>query len=216
MINVILVDDHRIVRDGIKSLITSDPEISVVGEANNFSELTNILTLTKPDIIILDISLPDISGIEIAKILALKHSDIKIIMLTMFTDEEFIFNSIKYGVKGYLPKNTTKRELIEAIKTIFSGEEYFSETITNIILKSYIKKATINDKQEFDIRSLTKREEEILKLCAEGSTNKEIADKLNISTRTVESHKNHLMNKLELKSNIDLVKFALKQRIIEI
>lgn len=215
-IKVVLVDDHRIVRDGIKSILLSEEDIEVIGEANSYNELQNILERVIPDIVVVDISLSDISGIEIVKILAIKHPSVRTMMLTMYTDEDFIFNSIKAGAKGYLPKNTTKKELIEAIRTVNRGEEYFSENIKNIMLKSYIKKVHEDDKQVNYSRVLTRREEEILKLCAQGFGNKEIAEKLFISARTVESHKNHIMNKLELKSNVELILFAIKNKIIDI
>jgi two-component system response regulator NreC len=135
----------------------------------------------------------------------------------MFTQEEFIFNAIQAGAKGYLPKNTSKKELLEAIEAVHKGEEYFSQQISGIILKSYIKKAQNQEdesKKKEDL--LSKREIEILKLFAEGVSNQEIADKLFISVRTVESHKNHIMQKLELKNTVDLVKFAIKNKIIEL
>jgi len=216
-IKIILVDDHRIVRDGIKSLLQSEDDIEVIGEASNYSELINLLENKLPDILILDIALPDISGIEITRIMTLNYPAIRVIMLTMYTNEDFIFNSLKAGAKGYLPKNTTKKELIKAIKAVYNSEDYFSDEISNLILKSYIKKAK-NSEQETEDPSkvLTRREEEILKLAAQGNSNREIAERLFISTRTVESHKNHIMNKLELKTNVDLIKFAIKNKIIDI
>jgi DNA-binding NarL/FixJ family response regulator len=216
-IKIILVDDHRIVRDGIKSLLQSEDDIEVVGEASNYSELINLLENKIPDVLILDIALPDMSGIEITKIMTLNYPAIRVIMLTMYTNEDFIFNSLKAGAKGYLPKNTTKKELIKAIKAVYNSEDYFSDEISNLILKSYIKKAKTSEQENEDpSKVLTRREEEILKLAAQGNSNREIAERLFISTRTVESHKNHIMNKLELKTNVDLIKFAIKNKIIDI
>jgi two-component system response regulator NreC len=133
----------------------------------------------------------------------------------MYTNEDFVFNAIKAGAKGYLPKNTTRKELFEAVNTIYNGEEYFSESISNIILKSYIKKAKTDENNEKK-EALSIREIEILRLFAQGTTNQEIADKLFISIRTVESHKNHIMQKLALKTTVDLIKFAIKNKIVEI
>lgn len=216
MIKVILVDDHRIVRDGIKSLIQAEDNIKIIGEAASYSEMLSLISIQIPDIIVLDISLPDISGIEIAKILTIKYPAIRVIILSMYTTEDFIFNSLKAGAKGYLPKNISKRELINAINEIYKGNEYFSDEISNIILKSYIKKIQNNKEQENELNKLTKREEELLKLFAEGLSNKEISNKLFISHRTVESHKTHIMSKLQLRSNIDLIMFAIKNKIINI
>ena len=215
-IKIILVDDHRIVRDGLRSLLQDEEDIDVIGTAGSYTELIDLLSVAgQPDILILDISLPDISGIEVAKVISIKYPDIKIIMLSMYVNEDFIFNSLNAGAKGYLPKNTSKNELLEAIRQIFQNKEYFTDEITNIILKSYIKKIK-HEHEPDEIDKLTRREEEIIRLVAEGSSNKEISDKLFISPRTVESHKNHIMNKLELKTNIDLIKFAIKNNIIQI
>ncbi len=216
-IKIMLVDDHQIVRDGIKALLESLDNVQVIGEASNAKELLEKLSFSKPDIIVTDISMPDISGIELTKIINEKEefSGIKVLILSMFTNEDFIFNAIKAGAKGYLPKNTTRRELFEAVNTIYNGDEYFSESISNIILKSYVKKAQSEDQTDKK-ESLSIRETEILKHFAQSMSNQEIADKLFISIRTVESHKNHIMQKLELKSTVDLIKFAIKNKIVEI
>jgi len=215
-IQIILVDDHRIVRDGIKSILNSTNSIEVIGEASNYEELTLILKEKIPDIIMLDISLPGLSGIEITQILKEEYPGIKVIILSMYTDDDFIYNALKAGAKSYLPKNTNRQELLEAVELVYRGEEYFNEFISNIILKSYIKKAKAdssdNDKQTL----LTRREMEVLSLFAEGLSNQEIAGRLFISIRTVESHKNHIMQKFKLKSVVDLVKYAIKSGIIKI
>ena len=216
-IKIVLVDDHVIVRDGIKSLLINSGRIDVIGEASNYDSLMNILKQDKPDIIMLDISLPGKSGIEITQILKKEYPDINVIILSMHTDEDFIYHSLKSGAKSYLPKDTNQMELLKAIETVNSGGEFFNEVVSNIILKSYIKKAKNDDKDNNDkLALLTKREIEVLTLFAEGFSNVEIADKLFISVRTVESHKNHIMTKFELKSVVDLVKFAIKNDIIKI
>jgi DNA-binding NarL/FixJ family response regulator len=216
MIKVMLVDDHTIVRDGIKALLTDQDDISIIGEASNGRDLLSLLKVHKPDILLLDISLPDYSGIELCEIVRRDYPGIQVLFLSMYTTEEYIFNAIKAGAQGYLPKNISQTELLLAIRTISQGSEYFSESISNIILKSYIKKAKNKEPESINPEeSLSKRELEILKLFAEGFPNPQIAEKLFISTRTVESHKNHIMQKLGLKSTVDLVKFAIRNQIIE-
>jgi DNA-binding NarL/FixJ family response regulator len=216
MIKVMLVDDHTIVRDGIKALLTDQDDISIIGEASNGRDLLSLLKVHKPDILLLDISLPDYSGIELCEIVRRDYPGIQVLFLSMYTTEEYIFNAIKAGAQGYLPKNISQTELLLAIRTISQGSEYFSESISNIILKSYIKKAKNKEPESLNPEeSLSKRELEILKLFAEGFPNPQIAEKLFISTRTVESHKNHIMQKLGLKSTVDLVKFAIRNQIIE-
>lgn len=216
-IKIILVDDHQIVRDGIKALIVDDSSIEIIGEAKDSEEFFNILKSQTPDIVLLDISLPKVSGIEISKILKADHPNIKILMLSMYTSEDFIFNALKAGIDGYLPKNTTRDELLLAINEINNGKEYFSKSISDTILKSYVNSAKQGSKVSDDkLGELTKREHEILRYVVEGMNNPSIAEKLFISIRTVETHKASIMRKLNLNSTVDLVKFAIKNKIIEI
>lgn len=216
-IKIILVDDHQIVRDGIKALIYDTGNIEIIGEATNGYELFELLKAKTPDIILLDISLPKISGIEVAKILETDHKQVKVLMLSMYTSEDFIFNALKAGIKGYLPKNTTKDELLLAINEVYNGREYFSKSISDIILKSYINKARYGmEISHNNLDILTGREREILQYVAEGINNQDIAETLCISIRTVETHKTSIMKKLELNNAVDLVKFAIKNKIIEL
>ncbi len=216
-IKVVLVDDHQIVRDGIKSLLSDCIKIEIIGELQNAYELFKLLKTKTPDVILLDISLPKMSGIEVSKILSKDFPKIKKIILSMYTSEDFIFNALKTGINGYLPKNTTRSELLLAIENVYNGTEYFSKTISDTILKSYVKSAKYGNKVSDDkLSNLTKREQEILLLVVEGINNPSIAEKLSISTRTVETHKTSIMKKLNLNSVVDLVKFAIKNNIIEI
>jgi DNA-binding NarL/FixJ family response regulator len=215
-IKIMLVDDHQIVRDGIKALLSTEDSIQIIDEASDGDELLSKLRNKKPDILIMDISMPKMSGIELLKIVSKEYPDIKVLILSMYTNEDFVFNAVKSGAMGYLPKNTSRKILIEAIQTIYAGEEYFSKEISNIILKSYIKKAQkYDDSSDRKREMLSIRELEILKLVAEGKSNQEIAEKLFISIRTVESHKNHIMQKMELKSTVDLIKYALKNNLAD-
>lgn len=217
-IKVLLVDDHQIVRDGIFALLIKEDDIEIVGEAGNGDELFEKLKFVKPDIIILDISLPKMSGIEIAGILRKDFPEIRIIVFSSYTDEETIFKSIRAGAKGFLPKDSMRDDLVEAIKKVHLGFEYLSEKIPNTILMDYIKKSgSTEDKyNNTKLGNLTKREREILKLVADGLSYKEIGAELFISVRTVETHKNNILQKLELKSTIDLVKFAIKNDLIDL
>ncbi len=216
-IKIVLVDDHQIVRDGIKSLLADNPLIEIIGEAQNAYEFFEIIDKQLPDIVLLDISLPTMSGIEISKILTRDYPKIKVLMLSMYTSEDFIFNALKSGINGYLPKNTTRDELLLAIREINEGREYFSKSISNTILKSYVKSAKHGNKiSENKLSNLTNREREILQYIVEGVQNPKIASTLNISIRTVETHKTSIMRKLDLSSTVDLVKFAIKNKIIEL
>jgi DNA-binding NarL/FixJ family response regulator len=215
-IKIILVDDHNIVRDGIKSLLQNEKDMEVIAEASCYSELKDVLLKWEPDLILMDISLPDMSGIEITKILTCDYPAIKILMLSMYINDEFIMSAINAGASGYIPKNTTKRELLKAIRTVFSEGLYFTPHVSNLIVKNVIKGARQEVKSIEKENTLSIRELEILKLFAEGFSNHEIADKLFISSRTVESHKNHIMQKLDLKSPVEMVKYAIKNKMVEI
>ena len=215
-IKVILVDDHIVVRDGIKALINSMQNVKVIAEASNEKEFYTQLKLNSPDVVVMDISLTGKSGIEITRDLRQTRPEIHVLILSMYTSEDFIFNALKAGAKGYLPKNTSRAELQNGIIEVSRGNEYFSEPISNIILKSYINRAKEQDENEASKTELSQRENEVLKLFAESKTNKEISEALNISCRTVESHKTHIMQKLKLKTTVDLIKFAIRRGIIEI
>ncbi len=216
-IKLILVDDHQLVRAGIANLLNNEEGFDIIGEAYDAESFYELLKTQTPDIVLLDIALQGMSGIDITKKIHNKYPSIRIIMLSMHTSEEFIFNAINAGARGYIPKNTSRKELIDAINAVYRGEEYFAESISNVILKSYIKKTkTNNEVTQEQENLLSKREIEVLRLFGEGLTNQEIADKLFISIRTVESHKNHIMARLELKTTVDLLKFAIKNNIVMI
>jgi len=216
-IRVALVEDHQLVRDGIRSLLTNLPNIEVVAEADCAKTMLNLIEQARPNVLLVDISLPEISGIELAKLITTNHPGIKVIILSMHTEQEFIFNSLRNGAKGYLHKSISREELIEAIEQVYNGSEYFSKEVSGIILKSYLRQIKNPERvEEYDDKKLTPRELEILRMVAQGYSNQLIADKLFISVRTVESHKNHIMQKLELTTTVDLVKYAFKNGIIDL
>jgi len=216
-INIFLVDDHQIVRDGIKSLLLDSSVISITGEAMNGKEFMEKIEQAKPDVILMDISLPDISGIELTKQVTQQFPEIKIVILSMYTQEEFITNAIAVGAKGYLPKNTTKQELLNAIIAVHNGKEYYNEAVSKIILENYIstvrKPKEPEPAKDKEMNVLSSREKQILQMVVEGLSNQDIADKLFISIRTVESHKNHIMQKIGIKSTVELIKYAIRNNI---
>jgi DNA-binding NarL/FixJ family response regulator len=212
-IKLIIVDDHQIVRDGIKAMFLVSKGIKIIGEAADYDSLMRLLTKQTPDIIILDISLPGKSGVEITHELKKKNEEIKILILSANTDEESIIEAIKAGANGFLPKDTSKEEFISAINLVFNNEDYFGEKLSKIIYKSYVQH--VKTKPEHNT-CLSEREIEIVKLLADGLSSKEIADILFISPRTVETHKNNIISKLNLKNNVELVKYAIKHGIVKL
>jgi DNA-binding NarL/FixJ family response regulator len=216
-VRLFLVDDHQLVRDGIKALLTGIDDMVIVGEANNGRELLEKIGQSDPDIVLMDISLPDHSGIDLTRMLATSWPHARVLILSMYTNEDFIFNALKAGARGYLPKNTSRHELLDAIYTIHSGQEYLGSSISRIILKSYVRQAAEKEKDTDDLQMLlSAREIEVLKHFSSGMNNKEISEKLGISIRTVESHKNHIVRKLGLKSTVEMVKVAIRNKIIEL
>ncbi len=211
-IKIILVDDHQMFRDGVKSVLSDEENIDLVGEVGSAKDLYELLKTTNPDLIITDISMPDISGIELSKFVSENYPEINILILSMHTNEEFITKSLAAGANGYLPKDTSMNELLEAINAIYKGETYFNKNISDTLLKSIVSKAKPS-KENTQNGTLTKREREIISHVVDGLSNKEIACKLFISIRTVDSHKNNIMQKLNLKSSVELVKYAIKNKL---
>jgi len=215
-INIILADDHQIFRDGIKSLLSDESNLEIIGEASNGDELLSLLKTISPDILILDVTMPKITGIELTKIITEQYPDIRILILSMHKNEEYVISAMINGAKGYLPKDTSRKELLDAINSIANGEEYLGKLISSSILKSYIKKSSSGFDRLNKDEQLTSREIEIIELIGKGFSNKEIADKLFISVRTVDSHKNHIMCKLKLRTTAELIIYGIKNKIIEI
>ena len=214
---IIIIDDHKIVREGLKSMLHGNPKMEVVGEGSGEKDLLELLKTHKPTLIVMDISMPGKSGVELTDYVTKNHPEIKVLILTTNSDEESIIASIEAGANGFLHKDSSLNELLSAIELVCSGEGYFSENISSIIYKSYITriKNWKDNKNEFQ-KVLSDREVEIVKFYADGLSGKEIAEKLFISPRTVETHKNNILVKLNLKNNVELVKYAIKQGIIKL
>jgi DNA-binding NarL/FixJ family response regulator len=216
MIRLLLVDDHTIVLDGIKALLSNSEEINIIGDAPDGETLFSLLKNSVPDIIIMDISLPGKSGIDLCREVKQQYPEVMVLFLSMYTSEEFVVNALKAGASGYLPKNISRGELLKAIHTIYKGGDYFSHDISGTILRNFIRKSEVKNEESDPRELLSRRETEILQLAAGGLSNSDIAERLFISIRTVESHKNHIMQKLNLRSPVDLIKFAIKHHITEI
>lgn len=217
-ISILLVDDHQIILDGIKQMLEGESSICICACAENGKQALELALQNPPDIIITDVSMPEMNGVELCEQIQKTRITSKVIILSMYASEDYIYKAIQAGAKGYLTKqNTTKEELISAIHRIVNGEEYYSPAVANIMMKNYINKAqNKNNSETKTVNSLTTREREILKLYAEGYSNQEIADKLCISNRTVDAHKNNIMQKFEFKSTVDMVKFAIKNDIVSL
>ena len=218
MINVIVVDDHQIFRDGIVSLFSDVEDISILDVASSGDEALERLKFKKPDVMLLDISMPGKSGIEVIAEAKAILPDLKILILSMHTGEDYIFKAIRAGASGFLAKqSTSKPELINAITAISQGKEYYNESIAVVMQQNYINKArSIDDQVIIKYNLLSNREKEILMQVLEGLTNNEIATKMFVHIRTVETHKTNIMQKLGLKNSVELVKFAIKNDLFKL
>lgn len=214
-IKLIIADDHKIFLDGLVSLLSDYDNFEILATATSGEQLIELVNKHEPDIVITDISMKGLSGIEATKLITETKPEIKVLVLSMHTSEEFVLNSVKAGASGYLPKDSPSKELIEAINTIARGESYFNREISEQFLKNYIRKHQV-EKNLIEKEDLTAREIELLKLVATGLSNKEIADKLFISIKTVEAHKNHILQKLKLKNSIELTLYAIKNKFVDI
>lgn len=213
MINLVLADDHQIILDGISNLLSEEVDIEIIAECNNGEEVLTFLKSNQPDILLLDLDMPIMNGMECAEKVKAQYPDVKIAILTMHEEKALIQKFIALGVQGYFLKTIKKKELIHAIRTIDDGDEYFPSAVTKALVSP--QKELVDVTQSPLLNDLTNRELEIIKLVASGSTNKEIGNQLHISPRTADTHRTNIMRKLELKNVADLVRFAFQNKLIK-
>lgn len=204
-IRILLADDHGILRAGLRNLLNAEPDLEVIGEAADGFQVVEMAEQTNPDIILMDISMPNMGGIEALQQLFGKLPASRVLMLTVHEDESLLKKVIRAGASGYVVKRAAESELINAIKTVMQGDIYIHPTMTRALLKDLV---TVPDLKPANENTLTHREVEILRLVARGYTNNQIAQKLSISARTVEGHRANLMGKLDLHSRVELVEYA--------
>jgi len=212
MIKIAITDDHEMIRNGIDALLENHPEVSIIGKYANAEATISALKNTHPDVLLLDINLPDIDGISLCKILLKSHPELKVIALSNFDETSFVKRMLHNGASGYLLKNTNTQELVEAIKAVLKGEQYLQKDIQKKLLNRSIgqpKKETLNIK-------LTRREKEVLQCIYEELTTQQIAQKLFISPKTVETHRMNLMSKFGAKNSVGIIKAALEKDLINL
>ena len=212
IIKIMLVDDHRLIREGIRQLLEIDKNLQVVGEADDGFECLEKIEDIKPDIILLDINMPNINGMEVLKELKSKKSSIKVLILTVHNELEYIINAVHMGADGYILKNSNSTELKEAIVNIVNGEIYIQPSLRTIVNSNFKYKNIDQEKLE----SLTKRESEILTQVASGMSNKEIAINLDISERTVKNHLSNIFKKIDVSDRTQAAIFAIKNNIVKL
>jgi len=211
-IRILITDDHQLFREGIANLLSASTHIEIVAQAENGQEAIEKAKKLKPDIVIMDLNLPVINGVDATRILHQELPKTKVLVLSMHAEKSYIKEALEAGAFGYLFKDCTYDQLIEAINTVYQGKKYLSAKITEVLIHDYLSKEEeeVHDNSE----ELSERESEILKLMAEGKLTREISDVLFISVKTVGTHKQHILKKLNLKSTADLIKYAIKKGIV--
>jgi two-component system response regulator NreC len=209
MIKIVLADDHQIVRHGLRSLLSAEPDMEVVGEADNGRAVVRLVQEQNPQVVIMDISMPDLNGIEATRQIRGEAPGIKVIALSMHSDSLFVLNMFKAGASGYLLKDCALEELVKAVRTVLNRKIYLSPGISDIVVKDFVIGWSPPESSAFSI--LTTREREVLQLMAEGRNTNQIADSLCVSVKTVEAHRKQLMNKLDIHSVAELTKYAIRQ-----
>jgi DNA-binding NarL/FixJ family response regulator len=210
---ILLADDHALVRRGVRLILDSEPDLTVVAEASDGAEAIEQARAHRPDLAILDIAMPRLTGLQAARELTRQQPDLRILILTMHDNEQFFFEALKVGASGYVLKSVADRDLVEACRAAMRGEPFLYHGAVSALIRNYLDRARDGDDQPE--RPITVREEEILKLVAEGHSTKEIANLLVISAKTVERHRANLLQKLGLRDRVELTRYAIRAGLIE-
>jgi two-component system response regulator NreC len=213
-IRVLLADDHTILRAGVRMMLNAQPDIEVVGEASDGRQAITEAQRLLPDVILMDITMPDLNGIEATRQVKRLLPEIKVLVLTMHENEEYLFQVLRAGASGYMLKEAADTELISAIRIITNGSFYLSSSAQSMMVGDYLQRVRSGEERD-SYSELTEREREILKHVAEGYTNNQIAERLFISPKTVDTHRTHIMDKLNLHSRAELVKYAMRRGLLE-
>lgn len=212
-VRILLADDHAIVCDALANMLVANPRFLVVGQAHDGLEALRKIDELRPDLIVIDIGMPGLNGIETIKRIRKKNVRLKAIVLSMHKDEAYIYSALRAGASGYVLKQSAARELVDAISQVLLGNTYLSPSISNMVVKGYLHGPNMGDGSDDPLSLLTDREREILQLVADGLSSKEIASQLDLSVRTVDAHRANIMNKLNIHTTPGLVKFAIRNRL---
>jgi two-component system response regulator NreC len=212
-IRVFLVDDHTVVRQGLRRILESDEEIEIVGEAGDGRTAIDLVQKLRPHVVVMDVAMPELNGIEATRQILKRVEGAKVLVLSMHGDDVYVRQALKAGARGYLLKDSEDLDLIKAVKAIRAGGSFFSPPVSKVVLSGYLGDKVDGDAVD-GVARLTDREREVLQLIAEGKTNKEVAHALSVSVNTVETHRKHIMEKLDLHNTAELVRFAIRTKIV--
>ena len=213
-IHILIADDHTLLRNGICAILKDEQDMLIVGEANDGREAVRLAGQLKPNVVLMDIAMPLLYGLEATRQIKREHPEINVLVLTMYDNEEYFRKMLEVGASGYIIKRAAATELVSAIRAVYNGEAVLSPAITRLLLEDYLNHDLRNEKD--DPNALSSREREVLQLIAEGKTSREIAEILNLSVKTVQSHRTSLMQKLDLHDRGELIKYAIQKKIIEL
>ncbi len=208
-VKILLADDHKLFRDGLRTLFANKADVTVVGEASDGTETVTLAREVQPDLILMDVSMPGLNGIEATRQILAERAATKIIILSMHSDRRYVTEALKAGAVGYLLKDSAFEELIDVIRDVLKGRIRLSNAITSVVVSDYIKLAAAEESSAFTL--LSAREREVLQLIAEGNSTRDIAARLNVSVKTIESHRKQIMDKLNLRSVAELTKYAIRE-----
>jgi DNA-binding NarL/FixJ family response regulator len=212
-IRIVLADDHKLMRSGLRVLLEQQPDLTVVGEASDGREAVALVASQRPDVLVMDIGMPSLNGIEAAAQITQSNPEGAIVMLSMHSDESYVLRALKAGAKGYLLKDSAEADLIRAVRAVADGKSFFSPAVSKVLLDDYVRKLKRSGTEDpYDV--LTPREREVLQLVAEGKSNKEVAQLLSLSVYTVETHRSNIMEKLNLHGVPELILYAVRKGII--
>jgi len=213
-VRILLVDDHRIVRDGLRALIENQPDMEVIGEADNGRDALRLAEESSPDLVVMDLSMPGLNGIETTRRIVSEVKGARVVVLSMHSDKRFVHEALRAGAAGYLLKDSAFEELAQAVATVMRGQSYLSPAIAGIVVDAWARDARQEGAETRSV--LTPREREVLQLLAEGRNTKQIAAALRVSVKTVETHRQHVMEKLGLRSVAELTKYAIREGLTTI
>jgi two-component system response regulator NreC len=213
MIRIILADDHAVMRRGLRLVLEQQKDFQVVGEASDGREAVNLVESLKPDVAVLDITMPNLNGIEAARQISAKQLRVAVVILSMHADEGYVLRALKAGARGYLLKESPEADFINAVRMVNEGKAFFSPAVSRLLVEDYVRQLQDKDIEDsYDL--LTTRERELLQLIAEGKSNKDIANMLNLSLYTVETHRSNILEKLNLHSVPELILYAVRKGVI--
>jgi len=214
MLKVVLVDDHAIVRQGVRALLDEEDDITVIGETGDGSQALMLVEQLRPDIVVMDLSMPGLGGIEAIRQIRGRFPGVRVVVLSMHESEEYVFRALRAGAAGYVVKQSSSTELVLALRAVAMGSRFLSPVISEILIDNYVRRADAEAQADEALNILTPREREVLQFIARGYNNRQIAERLQISVKTVETHRGNMMNKLDVHDRAGLVKFAMDHHLL--